>query len=142
MQIEFKKLHPAAKMPVYASEGAACFDLHALEDVILSDSGSCKVRTGLSVAVPDGWVLMVFSRSGHGFNHSVRLSNCVGIIDSDYRGELMIALQSDSCVRFSASAGERIAQAMLMPALRCTFREVDELSETVRGSGGFGSTGK
>ena len=86
--------------------------------------------------------MLVFSRSGHGFTYGVRLSNCVGVIDSDYRGEIKVAMHNDGFSGYMVQTGERIAQAMLVPALRCTLKEVDVLSETLRGEGGFGSTGK
>lgn len=99
-------------------------------------------ETGLFFEVPQGKVLLVFSRSGHGFNHDIRLANCVGIIDSDYRGELKVKLTNDSTQAFfNVKRGDRIAQAMLVDSNQVQFEIVEELSETERGTGGLGSTG-
>lgn len=154
MRIKLKKTHPAAKLPVYASEGAACFDLHALGadwsinsqayGVRVHPGSSQAFRTGLSFEVPEGHVMLIFSRSGHGFNSSVRLANCVGVIDSDYRGEVMVKLHGDGAHGhgLNVSDGDRIAQALVLPVQRVSFEDVDALSETERGEGGFGSTGE
>lgn len=142
MQIEFEKLHPDAKVPTYGSDGAACFDLYAFEGARITPNRSAMLGTALAVAIPEGWSMLVFSRSGHGFTYGLRLSNCVGVIDSDYRGEIKVAMHNDGLFGYVVRPGERIAQAMLVPALRCTFKEVEALPETVRGDGGFGSTGK
>lgn len=105
--------------------------------------------TGLAFDIPEGHVMLVFSRSGHGFKYDVRLANCVGVIDSDYRGEVMVKLtkdytlsdEDDHSVPFSVRPGDRIAQAMIIPVERISFAEVDEISSTSRGTGGFGSSG-
>lgn len=141
VQLRFKRLHPEAIMPRYATAGAACFDLHAL--IPNNAPTQPALRTGLAFEVPAGHVMLIFSRSGHGFNHSVRLANCVGVIDSDYRGEIMVKLvqdYSDSKPLFVCH-GDRIAQAMLVPIPRVELIEADTISETARGTGGFGSTG-
>lgn len=142
MRIDFKKLHASAQLPTYGTEGAACFDLQTIDEAVIRPSTMGIFRTGLAAAVPDGWVLLIYSRSGHGFKHGVRLSNAVGVIDSDYRGEIMVALHNDGATSCRIETGDRVAQAMLMPALRCTFHEVDDLDATERGTGGFGSTGR
>lgn len=139
INLKVKKLHPDAKLPVYGTEGAACFDLAALEENFVNHSQ--VIRTGLSFEIPDGHVILVFSRSGHGFKNNVRLANCVGVIDADYRGEVMVKLSNDSNTIFNVNTGDRIAQAMVIPFPRVTFEEVEELSTTERGNGGFGSTG-
>lgn len=150
-ELKVKRLHPDASLPVYATDGAACFDIHALitkEGVTLPlhqdiwPGKSRVIHTGLAFEVPPGWALMVYSRSGHGFKYSVRLANGTGILDSDYRGELMIAVRNDGDQLFSVASGDRIAQAMLIAAPKVAIVEVDELSDTARGAGGFGSTGK
>lgn len=154
MLINIKKLHPDAKTPVYATAGAGCFDLHALDVdgyYILGSNvhqGSPIVcRTGLAFEIPPGWVMLIFSRSGHGFNNDTRLANCVGVIDSDYRGEVRVKLTSDDFseddrkLPLFVKPGDRIAQAMLERAERVTFNVVEALSPTERGEGGFGSTG-
>ena len=144
MELKIKRLHPDAIMPTYGSDGAACFDLYAIQckrDTAVFEPTT--FRTGLAFEVPDGHALMVYSRSGHGFNYDTRLANCVGVVDADFRGEVMVRLTSDGqeYSYLAVSPGDRIAQAMLIPVPRLTLVEVDELSETVRGAGGFGSTG-
>lgn len=142
MQLKIKRLHPDAIIPKYQTSGAACFDLHALEPSVIDVELSQTIRTGLSVEVPAGHAMMIYSRSGHGFRHGVRLSNCVGVLDSDYRGEIMVRLHNDGTGRFFVSLGDRIAQAMVIPVQQVEFIEVEELTETARGAGGFGSTGR
>lgn len=152
MKLKIKKLHPNAVIPKYQSAGAACFDLHLLADdgeyVPPLPGGTVGTfRTGLSFEIPEGHVMLVFSRSGHGFKHNVRLSNCVGVIDADYRGEVMVKLIHDGNdfaenPPMPLERGDRIAQAMIIPVQQVQFVEVDDLSDTERGSGGFGSTGK
>lgn len=153
-KLKIKKLHPNAITPKYATEGAACFDLHALDVEgyetinipVTEDAEPVLCRTGLAFDIPDGYVMLVFSRSGHGFKHNTRLSNCVGIIDSDYVGEVMVKLTCDFLAEnappFVVKAGDRVAQAMLMPVEQWQIEEVNELKTTKRGTGGFGSTGK
>ena len=152
MHINIKKTHPDAPVPAYASKGAACFDLHAVTINGGRETGSwidpgfpVTVGTGLAFEVPFGWVMLIYSRSGHGFKNDTRLANCVGVIDSDYRGEVMVKLTADANANSSDSMlvkiGDRIAQAMLVPVERIAFSVVDELSSTLRGEGGFGSTG-
>lgn len=144
MKIKLKKSHPAAITPGYATAGAACFDLHAIIDkgpVYIDQCSPATIRTGLEVEIPQGWVLKIYSRSGHGFKNGVRLANGTGIIDSDYRGEIMVRLVADAGGALYVKHGERIAQAMLEKCQQVTFEEVSELSETERGRGGFGSTG-
>lgn len=143
MQIKVKKLDSRAVIPTYATDGSGCFDVRCIEGKILSTRSGEVFSTGLSFEIPKGYVLDVYSRSGHGFVNDVRLANSVGIIDSDYRGELKIKLTNDNpwhtC---SVKDGERIAQCKLTLAPKVEFVEVDELSETERGTSGFGSTGK
>lgn len=140
-QLKVKRLHHAAKLPQYMTPGAACFDVCSIDDDITQHGDACTFRTGLSFEVPEGYVMLVFSRSGHGFNADVRLANCVGVIDSDYRGELKVRLTRDKAGVFGVAEGERIAQCMLLPVQQWQLVEVEELSTTVRGAGGFGSTG-
>lgn len=147
MNVKIKRLHPDALVPQYATPGAACFDLHA---VGLPEVGATPlhfepllVRTGLAFEIPEGHVMRIYSRSGHGFKNHTRLANSVGIIDSDYRGEVMVMLTRDAGPGQAAIVrnGDRIAQAVVEPIERVQFMPVDELSETERGAGGFGSTG-
>lgn len=142
--LKFKRITKDAFSPRYATDGAACFDLFAMEATEVKASYSETIRTGIAVEIPPTHVLLVFSRSGHGFNNSIRLANCVGVIDSDYRGEIMVKLTSDTvedAQPFHIARGHRVAQAMLVPIPRAVLVECDELSETIRGAGGFGSTG-
>lgn len=146
MQVKIKKLHPEAIIPTYATPGAACFDLHALSLSATYHVGQYApdvIATGLAFEVPKDHVMLVFSRSGHGFNYNVRLANCVGVIDSDYRGEVKVKLTVDvpDC-SLHIKHGDRIAQAMILPIQQAVFEVVDELSSTERGAGGFGSSGK
>jgi dUTP pyrophosphatase len=146
IKLKVRKLHPGAFMPVYAHESDACFDIRALFTVkpnysrILSPSE--VFDTGLSFEVPEGWALMVYSRSGHGFKNDVRLANCVGVIDSGYRGELKIKLTCDfNSGGMLVKNGDRIAQGMLIRVPKVQFEEVTELSDSDRGEAGLGSTG-
>lgn len=148
MQLNIKKLHEDAIIPTYATPGSACFDLYAVEveeNTRLINGKPQTFRTGLSFEIPAGYVMLVFSRSGHGFNYSTRLSNCVGVIDSDYRGEVMVRLIRDTDSLTSPNffnSGDRVAQAMLVPVEQVVFFETEGLTETVRGTDGFGSTGE
>lgn len=149
MKLKVKKLHPAARLPVYASKGAACVDLHAVMDpaeagyALVNPGTPVAFRTGLAFEVPDGHAMLIFSRSGHGFKNDVRLANCVGVIDSDYRGEVHVKLTNDNTDGGSLRVchGDRIAQALVLPIPHVEFELVDELGDTERGTGGFGSTG-
>ena len=147
MQLKFKKLHEDAITPKYATDGAACFDLHGIEIETSNErlfSGiPVTVRTGLAFEIPENYVMLIFSRSGHGFNHDTRLANCVGVIDSDYRGEIKVRLTRDSSIKdhLKLRYGDRIAQAMIVPIYAVELIEINELSKTIRGEGGFGSTG-
>lgn len=141
MKVNVKKLDEQAKLPVYATEGAACFDLYAVNEAFLSPGDIVKVHTGLAFEVPEGHVMLLFGRSGHA-SKGLQLANCVGVIDSDYRGQLLVMLRNDTKVPQVIAAGERCAQAMIIPTFDISFEEVDELSNTNRDQGGFGSTGK
>jgi dUTP pyrophosphatase len=148
MQLKFTKLHPAAFTPKYQTKGAACFDLHAVLDPLQAEvpwpvrrGESAKFPTGLAFEVPEGYVMLIYSRSGHGFKNGIRLSNCTGVIDSDYRGEILVSLQNDGFCTFFVKHGDRIAQALLIPVQQFELSEVEELSSTERGTNGFGSTG-
>jgi dUTP pyrophosphatase len=156
--IKIKKLHPLAKVPAYAHGIDACFDLHACMVDGMAYIGRhvepgypVTFGTGLAFDVPEGWAMLIFSRSGQGFTHSVRLANCVGVIDAGFRGEVMVrltsdALESDPAITdkppYFVQPGDRIAQAMLVPVHRVAFEVVEELGESERGAGGLGSTGQ
>lgn len=151
MKVKVKKLYPDAQLPTYATDGSAAFDIYAYipeKQSIIASGMYNTYSTGLSFEIPEGHVLLIYSRSGHGFNHNIRLSNSVGVFDADYRGELKVKLINDShhhadyYKALKISHGDRIAQGIIMPYPKVEFEEVDSLSETVRGIGGFGSTGK
>ena len=102
-----------------------------------------SIPTGLAIALPDpGWVALVFARSGLGIKHGIAPANCVGVIDSDYRGEILVGLQNSSDQEYVIQPGDRIAQLIVAPVIQAKVTMVDELDETARGAGGFGSTGK
>ena len=140
--LKIKRLSPDAIIPRYATAGAACFDLHSISADTVEPGMACEFRTGLAVEIPDGHVMLVYSRSGHGFRYGVRLANAVGVIDSDYRGEVRIKLRNDGTVPLAINRGDRIAQAMVLPAPKVQMVEVEDLTSTERGDGGFGSTGQ
>lgn len=141
MKVKIQKLSRYAIMPTYATPGAACFDLHAIESVMIRSKEQGIVSTGLAFEVPEGYVMLVYARSGLAFKNRVSLGNAVGVIDADYRGEVKIALRNDGVGFHEVLPGDRIAQAMIVPVKAITFVEA-ELSSTDRGVGGFGSTGK
>jgi dUTP pyrophosphatase len=143
INIKVKQINENAILPKYSTEGAACFDLYATSSTIVnSHEGSTFIGTGLTFEIPVGFVMLVYSRSGHGFKNDIRLCNSVGVIDSDYRGEVMVKLHNDGINPYTVSQGERIAQAMIVPYFQANLVVSDELSDTSRGIGGFGSTGK
>lgn len=141
LRVRVQKLSPEAVLPAYATAGAACMDLCALEDATVPSGGYAHIRTGLAFEVPVGHVMLINSRSGHGFKSRVRLMNSQGVIDSDYRGEVQVGLANDSAQDFQVQAGDRIAQFLIVPYPQICLEEVIELGETARGAGGFGSTG-
>lgn len=141
MNINIVKTHPSAQIPQYATSGAACFDLSCIDGGTVAHGSCLTFDTGLQFEVPEGYVMMIYSRSGHGFKHGVRLVNAVGVVDSDYRGNTMVKLHNDSTQPFTVAAGDRIAQAMIIPVFTVGFTVCEQLSDTVRGTGGFGSTG-
>lgn len=150
IQLKVKKVDPNAKLPTYATSGSACFDLYALtvnkskDEISLLTKGNPVVcGTGLEFEIPEGFAMKIHSRSGHGFKNEVRLVNCTGIIDSDYRAEVMVKLVCDKHGEgLEIKPGERVAQGEIVRVEQCEFIETDALSETERGTGGFGSTGK
>ncbi len=145
MEIKIKKLKKNAVIPMRGSQYAAGYDLYACleQESVVIDAGCCeKIGTGLSIAVPEGYFGAIFARSGLATKQGLRPANCVGVADSDYRGEYIVALYNDSTQPRVINNGERIAQLVIMPFLEVEFFECDELDETLRSSGGFGSTGK
>ena len=144
MLIKVKKLRDNAALPSRGSAAAAGYDLRACVDapVTIAPGETKMIGTGLSIAVPDGYFGEVFARSGLAAKQGVRPANCVGVCDSDYRGEYTVALHNDSDVPREICPGDRIAQLVVIPYLELDFQEAQELDETARGAGGFGSTGK
>lgn len=138
--IPLKLLHPLAKMPTRGTPEAACLDVYASEETILPPRSRATVKLGIAWQGPVGFCALMFSRSGHA-KLGVRLQNSVAVIDSDYRGEWMCIVANDSAREAIIAAGDRIAQVMLMPVLPLDFVQADTLDDTVRGTGGFGSTG-
>ena len=149
MKLNVKALSPKIgreiPAPFYASPGAAAMDLHAcLDEAVVIPAGGRKViPTGLAIALPSAdYVALVFARSGLGIKHGIAPANCVGVIDSDYRGEVMVGLQNSGDADYTIQPGDRIAQLMITPVIQATVEMVEELDDTQRGAGGFGSTGK
>ena len=144
LEIPFILLSERAQMPTYATDGAAGFDLYAALEAprLLPPGGRALVPLDVAAAVPQGHVLLIFSRSGHGLNLGLRLSNCVGVVDPDYRGGLAVAITNDSSSDRFITPGERIAQGVLIYSERPRLSRVAELPATARGTGGFGSTGR
>ena len=131
--------------PFYATAGAAAMDLCACVDapVEVAPRALVSIPTGIAIALPSAeYVALVFARSGLGIKHGIALSNGVGVIDSDYRGQLTVGLVNHGDVPYTIQPGDRIAQLMVLPILRPTLTVVEELDETERGAGGFGSTGR
>lgn len=148
MKLKIKPVSPKIgteiPFPYYASPGAAAMDLHACLDeaVTLAPGQRAMIPTGIAIALPDpGYVALVFARSGLGIKKGINLSNGVGVIDSDYRGEISVGLFNSSQTAYTVRPGERIAQLAVMPVVRAEIEPADTLDETERGAGGFGSTG-
>ena len=141
--VAVKKLRPGAKLPTYGSEYAAGADLYACLDapVTIAPHETVLVPTGLSLEIPVGWAGLVYARSGLASKRNLAPANKVGVIDPDYRGEVMVSLHNHGTVPQTVEPGERVAQLVLTPYLTAQFFETETLSDTVRGQGGFGSTG-
>lgn len=142
--INVKKLNDFAKLPTRGSSSAAGFDLYAATDSIIdiAPHSTMKIDTGLSFELPEGTFAGIFARSGIATKRGLRPANCTGIIDSDYRGPVIVALHNDTDEIQSIEPGERIAQMILLPFISMDFNEVNELSDTARGEGGFGDSGR
>lgn len=143
MKLEFKKVREGAKEPTYGTEEAAGADLYACleEDIKIAPHEKKLIPTGLVMQIPRGFAGFIYARSGIATKRGLVPSNCVGVIDSDYRGEVMVALHNQSLKEQEVGAHERIAQIVIAPYLKVEYSEVKELNETERGAGGFGSTG-
>ena len=148
MELKVKALSPKIgheiPAPFYASAGAAAMDLHACLDAPLAIPAGQRrsVPTGIAIALPSAdYVALVYARSGLGIKHGIAPANCVGVIDSDYRGEVKVALQNHGDQPYTVHCGDRIAQMAVMPVFQPELEWTDELPDTQRGAGGFGSTG-
>jgi len=149
-KVLFKRLRPDAIIPAYATPGASGMDVASPVDCLIDAGKTALIKLGLAVAVPDGWELQVRPRSGLSLKTKLRLPNAPGTIDSDYRGEVGVIIENTDAdpnfvfmpPAFRINRGDRIAQLVLCPVARAELVEVDELPDTQRGAGGFGSTGK
>lgn len=144
MNIKVKKLTPNATVPTMGSKFAAGADLYSAEDadVVIEPSETKFIGTGLAMEIPEGYVGLVYARSGLACKRGLAPANKVGVVDSDYRGEIKVALHNHGKEAQTVEKGERIAQMVIAPYLSAEYEEADELSETERGEGGFGSTGR
>ena len=141
--VRFQKLDPRAVAPTYGSDAAAGADLYAVADapITIGAGQTVLVHTGLAVEIPAGFVGLVCARSGLATKQGLAPANKVGVIDADYRGEVMVALHNHSGESRTIESGERVAQLVLVPYLTAVYEQADSLTDTVRGDGGFGSTG-
>lgn len=144
MKIKIMKINQNATIPTRGSEYSAGYDLYACidEPVTIKPHETAKIGTGLAFELEENTFGAIFARSGLATKQGLRPSNCVGVADSDYRGEYIVSLHNDSEIERVVNPNDRIAQLVIIPFIPVEFEEVDELSETVRGAGGFGSTGK
>tara|TARA_B100001750_G_scaffold179597_1_gene147964 strand:- start:12 stop:449 length:438 start_codon:yes stop_codon:yes gene_type:complete len=144
IKVLVKKLNPKVELPKYKTEGSSGMDLKALIEnpIIIKPQSYVLIPTGLSIAIPEDTEIQIRPRSGLAAKSSISVLNTPGTIDSDYRGEIKIILFNHGKEEFIVNNGDRIAQMILMPVLKAEFEEIKELPKTVRGSGGFGSTGK
>ena len=144
MKVEIKKLRENAVIPHYATVGSAGADLYACLDgeIVIRSGESAYIPCGFAMAIPEGYGGLVYARSGLASKQGLAPSNKVGVIDSDYRGEITVSLFNQSKVDRSISSGDRIAQLVIAPVYQADFSLVDALDDTTRGQGGFGSTGK
>ena len=144
IKVKIKKLRDDAKIPLYATSGSAAADLcYAGEgDIVIAPGETYLVPTGLSISLGcDDVAAFIYARSGLASKRGIAPANCVGVIDSDYRGEIKVALRNHSAEPFTVTPGDRIAQMAIAPVIRAVYEENETLDETERGGGGFGSTG-
>lgn len=144
MDVRFKRLNGLAKIPTRGSKFSAGYDLYAATDhnIQIPPHSTVMIGTGLAMELPVGWFGAIFARSGIATKRGLRPANCVGVADADYRNEYIVALHNDTTETKTVQAGERIAQLVILPCQDIDFKEVDELHDTDRGMGGFGSTGE
>jgi len=143
MKINIKKLTETATTPKRGTKYSAGYDLYAdiAEPITIQPNSTVKIPTNISMEIPVGYFGAIYARSGLAIKHGLRPANCVGVIDADYRGNIIVALHNDKNEEYTIKVGERIAQIIIQPFLSIEFNVVDELNETIRGEGGFGSTG-
>lgn len=141
VEIKIKRLHPDAIMPHYVHKGDAGMDVYSTEDILLEKTAIKLVPTGLSFEVPEGYEIQVRPKSGLALKHGITLTNSPGTLDSCYRGELGVIMQNEGKEDYQIKKGEKIAQIVIARYEQAEIKEVEELSETSRGEGGFGSTG-
>ena len=142
MKVRIKKLNENATIPTYGTSYSAGADLYTIDGpVTIASHTTTLLHTGLAVEIPDGYCGLIFARSGLASKRGLAPANKVGVIDADYRGEVMVALHNHTDIPQTVEQGERIAQLAIVPFLTADFELADELSDTVRGAGGFGSTG-
>ncbi len=145
MVVKLKKINDSVKIPTRGSEYAAGYDLHAYipggDSCLIRPHTTSKISTGICVEIPDGYFGAIFARSGLATKQGLRPANCVGVVDSDYRGEVIVALHNDSDTHRIIGDGDRVAQLVILPYAQAEFVCVDNLTDTTRGDGGFGSTG-
>ena len=142
MKLKIKRLNKDAIIPAYQTPLSAGFDLHSIEDYIIKPMERKLIKTGLAFEIEEGYEVQIRPRSGLAFKHGITVLNSPGTIDADYRGEIMVLLINLGSEDFEIKRGDRIAQAVISPVIQAEFIEVKELSQTKRGKGGFGSTGK
>ena len=144
MEIKIKRLNKRAKIPTFGTEFSAGADLYCAEEheISICSGQKCSIGTGISMEIPEGYVGLVFARSGLACKNGLRLCNSVGVIDADYRGEIKVVLHNDSEYVREIKPGERVAQMIVMPYPKVSFIEAEDLSDTVRGESGFGGTGR
>ena len=143
MKVNIKKLTSDAVIPTYGSEFSAGADLYACteEAITIMPNETKLIKTGISLEIPEGYAGLIYARSGLASKKGLAPANKVGVVDADYRGEVMVALHNHSSASATVEPKERIAQLVIAPFLKADFNEVEELTDTVRGAGGFGSTG-
>ena len=144
MRVRIKRLSEKAKIPTYGTDFSAGADLYSIEggDVTIGAHQTVMVPLGFAIEIPEGYAGLVFARSGLASKRGIAPANKVGVIDSDYRGECMVALHNHTDSDVTVEGGERVAQLVIVPYLKAEFEDADELSDTERGGGGFGSTGR
>lgn len=144
MKVKIKKISEEAKIPTYSTENSAGADIYALldETIIVMPNETVMIKTGIMMEIPKNYVGLIYARSGISVKHGLAPANKVGVIDSDYRGEIMVALHNHGTVPQTVEPLERIAQLVIAPYIQASFEESSFLEESERGEGGFGSTGK